>query len=392
MIMINNDHPEIIRETLEYALKFRDSSFCLVIDAESFEQYDMAELAYDILLLRHSHQIRITIIVCCFSSATSKQKKRALTSKIEATKSELQKCMSEIMRGEFGSVHHHFLTTDDSLEDTQRHPIIIIPKNDDPYQTTAEDVQTVLSSLRSGNRPLAEKLIFISHNDGIFDPRDNIFLHQITIEEVQKLINKKVIRGRLVDIVETAMFAINNLRVRRVHLINGAKPGSLLTELFTKEGIGTMIFCDNRYHEIRPAQLSDITGIYSLLAHHASRGVRRKKFSEIREDLEKFIVSTIDGYIVGCACLSCFEQESKAFISSVAVSQQNMKEGIGTKMLTEIAKIARGKGMISLSIISSSATSWWMSQEFEEGDIKSLPEEIRQQVGNRTVKVLSKQI
>ena len=86
----------------------------------------------------------------------------------------------------------------------------------------------------------AEKLILVSDVDGILDDQGNL-INRITVPEVNALIQSGVIKGGMVP---KAQAILNVLKgdVHSVHIINGTKSSSLLTEIFTNTGCGTMIF------------------------------------------------------------------------------------------------------------------------------------------------------
>lgn len=89
----------------------------------------------------------------------------------------------------------------------------------------------------------AEKLIILTDVPGVLrDPNDPTSLIQkIRIEEVPQLIEDGIITGGMIPKIETCVEAIKN-GVKSAHIIDGRIKHSLLLEIFTKEGIGTMIF------------------------------------------------------------------------------------------------------------------------------------------------------
>ncbi len=89
----------------------------------------------------------------------------------------------------------------------------------------------------------AEKLIILTDVPGVLrDPSDPTSLIQkIRIDEVPDLIEEGVISGGMIPKIETCVQAIEN-GVKSCHIIDGRKKHSLLLEIFTTDGIGTMIF------------------------------------------------------------------------------------------------------------------------------------------------------
>jgi acetylglutamate kinase len=87
----------------------------------------------------------------------------------------------------------------------------------------------------------AKKLILLTDVPGVLrDPADTTTLiSQATSEEIKKLIAQKVIGEGMIPKVEASLRAASGGVT--AHIIDGRKPHSLLLELFTDEGIGTMI-------------------------------------------------------------------------------------------------------------------------------------------------------
>ena len=88
----------------------------------------------------------------------------------------------------------------------------------------------------------AEKLIILTDVPGVLrDPNDpDSLIMEIKVDEVPGLIEDGVISGGMIPKIETCVRAIEN-GVESCHIIDGRKKHSLLLEIFTTEGIGTMI-------------------------------------------------------------------------------------------------------------------------------------------------------
>ena len=89
----------------------------------------------------------------------------------------------------------------------------------------------------------SEKLIILTDVPGVLrDPSDpSSLIHKIRISEVPDLIEQGIISGGMIPKIETCVKAIEN-GVKSCHIIDGRKKHSILLEIFTTEGIGTMIF------------------------------------------------------------------------------------------------------------------------------------------------------
>lgn len=89
----------------------------------------------------------------------------------------------------------------------------------------------------------AEKVILLTDVAGILENAENedTLVSEADIEKVKILINKGVISGGMIPKVQSCIDALNN-GVKRVHILDGRIPHSIITELFTDSGIGTLIY------------------------------------------------------------------------------------------------------------------------------------------------------
>ena len=89
----------------------------------------------------------------------------------------------------------------------------------------------------------AEKLIILTDVPGVLrDPKDpSSLIPEIRISEVPGLIEEGIISGGMIPKIETCVEAIEN-GVKSCHIIDGRRDHSLLLEIFTTDGIGTMIY------------------------------------------------------------------------------------------------------------------------------------------------------
>ncbi len=89
----------------------------------------------------------------------------------------------------------------------------------------------------------AEKLVFLTNVEGIrsdaSDPKS--LLRQLRAYELKDLLDSEVIQGGMIPKAEAALSAIER-GVHSVHLLDGRLPHALLLEVFTDQGIGTMLY------------------------------------------------------------------------------------------------------------------------------------------------------
>ena len=85
----------------------------------------------------------------------------------------------------------------------------------------------------------SRRLMLLTDVEGVLDNNDKL-ISEINTMEAKDLINKETIHGGMIPKVKTCIDAINN-GVRAVVILDGRKPHSILFELFSDQGAGTLI-------------------------------------------------------------------------------------------------------------------------------------------------------
>jgi len=124
-------------------------------------------------------------------------------------------------------------------------PVMASLGGDDAGNILNINADTVASEIASALK--AEKLILVTDVEGILRD-DKSLISRVTPTEIDELIKSGVIRGGMVP---KAMSAVEALKdgVQSVHIISGKKPSTLLAEVFTETGSGTMI-----HRNVQPAK------------------------------------------------------------------------------------------------------------------------------------------
>ena len=109
------------------------------------------------------------------------------------------------------------------------------------YNINADDAACAIAKAMGAN-----KLAFLTDIEGVYkDPDDpSTFISRLTVSEADKLIDDGFIGGGMLPKLKNCTDAIKS-GVSRVHILDGRKPHSLLLEVFTDTGIGTMFFKDD---------------------------------------------------------------------------------------------------------------------------------------------------
>jgi amino-acid N-acetyltransferase len=133
--------------------------------------------------------------------------------------------------------------------------------------------------------------------------------------------------------------------VPRVHVLNGRRQGVLVDELFSNEGVGTMIHADS-YREIRPLREEDIPELLGMIG----RSVRRTKlvartYEDIQARIADYRVMTIDDNVVGCVALHEYPGENVAEVACLYVKLNHEGRGYGVDLVRHAEELARKKGI-----------------------------------------------
>jgi amino-acid N-acetyltransferase len=181
--------------------------------------------------------------------------------------------------------------------------------------------------------------------------------------------------------------------VARTHLLDYHVDGVLLLELFTRDGVGTMVSAE-AYDTTRRATVEDIGGILELIAPLEERGalVRRSR-DKIETAIQDFLVLERDGAVIACTAIHPFPEDAVAELACLAVDDAYRMDGRGDFLLGEAQNEARAGGIERLFVLTTQATHWFKERGFEDAAIGDLPVR-RQELYNyeRGSKVLIKKL
>ncbi|MCX8108381.1 MAG: amino-acid N-acetyltransferase [Verrucomicrobiae bacterium] len=183
--------------------------------------------------------------------------------------------------------------------------------------------------------------------------------------------------------------------IPRVHIIDGRLDEALLTEVFSNEGIGTLIYA-NEYQQIRRAMKKDIPNILKLIrpAMESDELLRRTR-SSIEKSLGDFYLFEIDQNPVACVALHTYPEVGKAEIACLCVKPSHENQGIGRKLVQYAENKARELGMKELVALSTQSFMFFISKAgFQEGSPEDLPPARRERYeqSGRKSKVLIKKL
>ena len=221
----------------------------------------------------------------------------------------------------------------------------------------------------------ADKLIFLTDSQGVMDA-DSKLLDEMTTDAADRLIT--VGDWLSADIRRYLPCAVraSRLGVGRVHLIGYNEDGTLLRELFSRDGVGTIITRES-LEILRDARPDDISGLVALIQPLEEAGILVRRSRELLErEISRFSVVEHDGMIFGCAALYPYG-EDQAELACVAVHPHFRRWGYGEQLLKRIEMRARAVGIKRLFVLTTMTSHWFRERGFVEQSVEELPEEKR---------------
>ncbi|HWQ94972.1 MAG TPA: amino-acid N-acetyltransferase [Gammaproteobacteria bacterium] len=235
------------------------------------------------------------------------------------------------------------------------------------FNLSAEDVATAVAVELH-----ADKLLCLTESMGLTDANKHL-IRQLTLGEAQKLLSgKRVLDVGVKRYLGCAVQACQN-GVRRAHLIGRRTGGALLLELFTRDGVGTLIAGDV-YEDMRAATIDDVAGILELIAPLEEEGVLvRRSRERLETEIGHFTVMERDGMVIGCAALYPYPKEGVGELAGLAVHPGYRDTGRGEALLEEIERRAKQGKIKRLFVLTTHTPHWFQERAFKAGGIKDLP-------------------
>jgi amino-acid N-acetyltransferase len=238
----------------------------------------------------------------------------------------------------------------------------------------------------------ATKLIFITAQDGLI--LQGQLIRQMIVADLNALIVKNSFTPDMMSKARHAAAACN-AGIQRVHVINGRVDEGLLAEVFSNEGIGTLIYA-NEYQQVRPAKKKDIRSIQVLTKNSVDNEELVKRTRTVLEkQLNDFYIFEIDKNPVACVALHIYPEVNKGELACLYVSPSHENEGIGQKLVQFVETKARELGLNELLALSTQAFTYFQSKAgFAEGTPDDLPPSRREKydLSGRNSKVLVKKL
>lgn len=234
------------------------------------------------------------------------------------------------------------------------------------FNLTFSDVATHVATAIKADKFLA----FIEGN-GVTDDEGNL-IRQMSLQECKNYLNEhgENINFDLQQSISACYLSVLQ-GVPRAQLVSYSTDGALLTELFTRDGLGTMVY-SGHYEQLRPATIDDVGGILDLIRPLEEEGILVRRSRELLEtEINKFHVMEKDGAIIACAAL--YPYGDMAELSCVATHPEYRNGGRAAQLLQQIEKQALKQKIKQLFLLTTQTAHWFIEQGFVQGKLDDLP-------------------
>jgi amino-acid N-acetyltransferase len=405
-----------LREILRYVPRFRDKLFVIAVDGAVVESENFRNLLLDVALLRSlrigvalvhgaAHQIRrlsqeigVTPSNLDGSGITDEPTLRlALLASSRVSHELLEGLSVTDLRGAVGNalVAHpagilqgvdQQRTGKVERVDTgllkallEKDIVPVVPPIGCDGEGRSYRLNSDAVAVEVGRALQAEKLIYLTTHRGIplldaVDTEAEVYRH-LPVGEAELLLERHggELPPELRSKFENAIKAVRG-GLPRVHIIDGREEQGLLAEVFSNEGIGTLIHA-SEYEAIRRAEKRDSRAIFGLIQAGVERDelVRRSR-AEIERQVADFFVFEVDRNPVACAALHLYPEQNKAELACVCIDPRHENQGIGRRLMQYAEAQARALGIETLFCLSTQAFNYFQQKGgFVAGTPDDLP-------------------
>ncbi len=225
----------------------------------------------------------------------------------------------------------------------------------------------------------ADKLIFITETPMMVDAAGEE-IHELSSHQAEAVLQANFLPNAAAFYLRHAIKACNS-GVPRAHIVPFAMDGSALLELFTHDGVGTMISHEN-LESLRPATIEDVGGIIKLIEPLEADGTLVYRGRELIErEIDYFSVIDHDGVIFGCAALYPFPEQKMAEMACLTVNPEVQAQGDGERILKHMENRARAAGFTKMFVLTTRTSHWFQKRGFVPATVDALPKD-RQRMYN----------
>ncbi|MCK5668479.1 MAG: amino-acid N-acetyltransferase, partial [Gammaproteobacteria bacterium] len=263
------------------------------------------------------------------------------------------------------------IDTETMMRKLDNNEIVLIPPIG--YSPTGEvfNLRATEVAMKIAISLAADKLLYLTPNIGLQDDAGED-IHQLTQVEAETLIDKSNL-DELSHLQLSCGISACNEGVKRVHFLQQNQDGSLLLELFSRDGVGTLLSAAS-FDQIRTASIDDVGGILELIQPLEQEGVLvRRSREKIEAAIDDYTVLVRDGSVIACAALHIEKDSKHAELACLAVDENYQKSGKGEELFLNIEEQAIKQGVEKLFILTTQTAHWFLERGFIEADVNELP-------------------
>ncbi|MDH4555911.1 amino-acid N-acetyltransferase [Pseudomonas sp. BN417] len=216
----------------------------------------------------------------------------------------------------------------------------------------------------------ADKLILFGAERGLIDESGKL-VRELRPQQVPPHLTRlgNNYQAELLDAAAQACRA----GVKRSHMVSYADDGSLLTELFTRDGGGTLVD-QEQFESLREATIDDVGGLIDLITPLEDQGILVRRSREVLErEIGQFTIVERDGLIIACAALYPIADSEAGELACLAVNPEYRHGGRGDELLERIEERARALGLKTLFVLTTRTAHWFRERGFQPSGVEHLP-------------------
>ncbi len=234
------------------------------------------------------------------------------------------------------------------------------------FNLSAEDLATD-TAIALG----ADKLILMCAEQGA--SRDGVLVSELNTQEAEQLLAETSQSSDIDRHLAVACRACKS-GVPRAHLVSYQDDGVLITELYTRDGAGTLITVKS-YEQLRQANITDVGGIIELIRPLEQQGVLVRRSRELLEkEIGQFCVIERDAAVIGCAALYPLDDEKTGELACFVVHPDYRAANRGDQLLAHMVKQAKKQNLEALVVLTTQTAHWFLERGFEKTGVDALPQ------------------
>jgi amino-acid N-acetyltransferase len=217
----------------------------------------------------------------------------------------------------------------------------------------------------------ADKLIFLTETPPL-SAKDGTHITELEYDDAEVLLKEGGFGENENDYLRHAIKACKG-GVERSHLVPFAQDGATLLEVFTHDGVGTMV-TEEALEALREATIDDVGSIIQLIEPLEADGTLVKRGRErIEREIDCFSVLEHDGVIFGCAALYPFASDGMGEMACLTVAPESQGTGDGERILKHIEQRAKNMGLKRLFVLTTRTMHWFIKRGFLQASLDDLP-------------------